>query len=87
MVRWPQLVRCIQWDTSESFFTGATPEERVLEFEKSLADKPDFKEWKDSLPAGEDTIPWLGDIHLYEFMIKTRSENGSLSRAVSVGFW
>jgi hypothetical protein len=88
MIKWPQLVRCIQWDTEKSFHNGSTAIMKATEFEALLLGCNDFKDWEKKInDSYSNGIPWLFDKNLFEFVKKTNRDFGSLKEAIEVGFW
>jgi len=87
-IRWPQLIRCIQWDTEKDFLSGHSPAQRAALFEQQLLGVENIAAWRQYLANQQlAAISWLADEQLFTFMHKTKGEEGSLEQAVSVGFW
>ena len=88
MLRWPQLVRWIQWESESQFDGDATPRAKASIFEEDIRGTDSFEEWMAVLQGKElDQLARLVDRPLYEFLRSPHEEQESLSRATSVGVW
>jgi hypothetical protein len=88
IIRWPQLVRCIQWDTEKNFLNGSTPIERANYFESEINKSAEFTLWQEFINKSyQDEMPWLEDRSLYDFIKNTGNANNKLGRAIEAGFW
>lgn len=85
MIRWPQLVRAIQWDT-EDFFTGQSPRERAEKFEALIGSYKDHAAWYTYITDIKEQN-WLKDQELFIFLKYCELENNTLSGAVDAGIW
>ena len=86
MLRWPQVIRWIQWE-SESVEL-ATPESKARALEEYAATVRTFEEWEGSLR--HDNLSYLLDLidrPLYDFLRSRQDESESLARATEVGVW
>ena len=88
MLRWPQLVRWIQWEPGPAAGHYSTPHDKATTFEDELMASVSFEEWMSSLRSqGLDRLASLADLPMYEFLRTTHSLDGSLARATEVGMW
>jgi len=86
MVRWPQLVRAIQWRTDE-FINGSTALERAESFEKLIFQHENYGEWIEFVESNTPQVKWLKDFDLYNFMRIIKKDKNSLGNAVKMGIW
>jgi hypothetical protein len=87
-IRWPQLVRCIQWDTENNYLHGATPLDRAKFFDSRISSHPLYDTWVKSIEEDyQDNIPWLKDPSLFEFIKNISTKSNKLQVAIQVGFW
>ncbi|MFF5383726.1 KAP family P-loop NTPase fold protein [Pedobacter suwonensis] len=90
MIRWPQLVRAIQWDTEKTMLSGETPLERAKDFETLIIDCVNLDLWKAKLKTrimDEKDITWQHDVQLVEFFNENIDKNCNTVKAVEVGLW
>ena len=86
MLRWPQLVRWIQWEGEAQLFAAATdPDRRAREFETSALKAKSHGDWL--AQNGLKELPWCADIQLFDFLRATKDRLGELDRAVNHGVW
>jgi hypothetical protein len=88
MIKWPQLVRAIQWDSEKNFLNGITSLERAENFESELRRHKTFDKWK-KFAKGKygDEVPWAADKGLYDFLYANNDEESKLRNAVDLSFW
>lgn len=88
MLRWPQLVRWIQWEGEAKISTGSSSEEKAKELEEKLLLTNNYADWTAQLAQLDSNhAEWLDDRQLYEFLKTAASENEKLSYAVKTGVW
>ena len=86
MLRWPQLVRWIQWEGEAHLFLQATdPERRATEFENGILVATSHSDWLGQ--HGLKDIPWCADAQLFDFLRATPDAEGRLTQAVDQGVW
>jgi hypothetical protein len=86
MLRWPQLVRWIQWEGEAHVFPTATdPEGRASEFEDGVLAATSHDVWLKLHDL--KTISWCADAQLFDFLRDTQVADGQLVRAVNQGVW
>lgn len=86
MLRWPQLVRWIQWEGEARLGPGTNPLEKATSVEDVIAASASFEEWIKQL-SDADHIEWLNDKQLYQFLRSSSAHNERLSKAVETGVW
>jgi len=87
MVRWPQLVRAIQWDTEKGLMVGEDPASRAADFQEQIVGASDFDDWLVRCQERMKSVPtWQADRDLYRFFT-TRADSDFLSGAVTNGLW
>lgn len=88
MLRWPQLVRWIQWEGEIGLFAADSPYEKAEKIE-NMADKAaDFSGWLKALNEnGIKNVDWLLDNNLWQFLKIRQDENERLTVALEVGVW
>ena len=88
MLRWPQLVRWIQWESESQLDGDATPTAKAAIFEEDLKRTDSFEEWTVHLTNEDlDQLARLVDRPLYEFLHSPSEDHERLSRATEVGVW
>lgn len=88
MIRWPQLVRAIQWNTESNLITGDTALKRAMTFQKVVFQYANYQEWEHAITALNDkTSLWLKDIDLYNFINVCEKSGNKLDSAVRMGIW
>ena len=86
MLRWPQLVRWIQWEGEAQLFAAATdPDRRAREFETTALMALSHGDWL--AQYGLKELPWCADAQLFDFLRATSDRLGELDRAVNHGVW
>jgi len=87
-IRWPRLVRCIQWNTEGNYLNGTTPQDRAKFFDEKISDHSTFDSWAKSIEEDyQNNIPWLKDPTLFDFIKNISTKDNKLQVAVQVGFW
>lgn len=86
MIRWPQLVRAIQWEADTEFITGISSLERAQKVQDEINKSDNFETWQARFKRNDEETHWMADSSLYSF-IKTDNENHFLSRPVELGMW
>lgn len=86
MLRWPQLVRVIQWNTDDNNLIDKSPLERAEKVEAILKSDSDIAERKIALRYS-NMPDWLKDNELITFIKNTYTENCSLEAAVKAGIF
>jgi hypothetical protein len=89
MLRWPQLVRWIQWE-GEIRLTGggANPLERAKQISDEILAAEAYDAWLMKLKEfGAEGVDWLADRQLYEFFHDEGNDRKSLTFPVKVGIW
>ncbi len=88
MIKWPQLVRAIQWDSERNFLNGITSMERANNFETELKKYDTFEKWDVfAMTKYGKEISWVADRGLYDFLTANNEDNSRLSNAVESSFW
>jgi len=88
MIKWPQLVRTIQWDAEKDFQNGSSPVERATNFESAILISLGYESWLASVSDKyKNGSAWLTDKGLYEFLKGNFTEDSSLKAAVGCRFW
>ena len=90
MIRWPQLVRAIQWNTEKTMLLGETPLERAKDFDVLITDCVDLDQWKLKLKTrilDDKYITWQHDTRLIEFFNENIDESCNTFKAVEIGLW
>ena len=88
MIKWPQLVRAIQWDTEKDFENGSSPMERAGKFELDVVNTSSYETWRKTMQSKyKDGDSWLTDRGLYDFLRANYNQDSSLSKAVEYRFW
>lgn len=88
MVRWPQMVRFIQWETENNIFNAFTPEERAKKLEEKMKGYKNYKNWLKFLEDSKmSDIAWLTDSELFTFVRTGRVPGESIENAVKAGIW
>lgn len=88
MLRWPQMVRWIQWEGELGLFVADSPYRKAEKIEKMADDSKDFEDWRETLAKnGITDIGWLTEQSVYEFLRKRLSDNERLTEALEVGVW
>ncbi|MFZ0064159.1 MAG: P-loop NTPase fold protein [Pyrinomonadaceae bacterium] len=88
MLRWPQVVRWIQWEGEAKFNAGSSALKKAEVFEEELLGTKDHATWLKYLSdLDPNYAEWMGDKQLYEFLKSTASSSEKLSLAVKTGVW
>lgn len=88
MLRWPQLVRWIQWEGEAKISAGASALNKAEAFEEQLVKTETHSAWVKYLTdLDKDYAEWMGDKQLYEFLKTTARPSEKLSLAVETGVW
>ena len=86
MLRWPQVVRWIQWEGEAKLGPGTNPLEKATSVEEAIAASASYEEWIGQL-TDATRLGWLQDKQLYQFLKSRKEEHERLSRAVETGVW
>jgi len=88
MLRWPQLVRWIQWESETKLTTETDAKDKAAALEEQLCGTRTFEAWLKHL---EEMDPaqgeWLRDKHLYDFLKTPVAIDRKLTIAVQNGVW
>lgn len=87
MIKWPQLVRAIQWDAEKDFQNEALPSQRAANFEKDIADCLSYESWLTMIERKYKGNAWLMDKGLYDFLKIKFVDRSSLKDAIDCRFW
>ena len=88
MLRWPQIVRWIQWPGKTQRKIGHTSLEKARHFDSMIKETDSFEEWIEQMDGYDlEHIDGIKDKRLYDFWSNQQQKNHSLSRAVEVGIW
>ena len=88
MIKWPQLVRAIQWDSEKNFLNGITSVDRANNFEIEMNGYADFDKWQEfAAKKYGSELPWVLDKGLYQFLQTSKEAESSLKNAVETSFW
>lgn len=86
MIRWPQLIRAIQWNSEAHFLDNMSIQEKAKEIHKLFLAAKDLDAWQTEVKDKGWSIPCLNDPELYAFM-KTLTGQASLEKAFEYGIW
>jgi hypothetical protein len=87
MIRWPQLVRAIQWETDSEFITGLSSLERAKKVQDEINKAPDYNTWQQKFKTKNGESPhWIVDSTLFHF-VRTKNETHFLQKPVELGMW
>ncbi|MEJ2266301.1 MAG: P-loop NTPase fold protein [Anaerolineales bacterium] len=89
MLRWPQLVRWIQWEGEMRLTGGGTnPLERAKRISDEILAAKEYDVWLVKLKDfGAEGVDWLVDRQLYEFFHDESDRRRPLTFPVEVGIW
>jgi hypothetical protein len=88
MLRWPQLVRWIQWESETKLTIETDAKEKAAALEKQLCGTGTYEAWLKYLEKMDPAQgEWLRDKHLYEFLKTPVATERKLSVAVKNGVW
>ncbi len=88
MIRWPQLVRAIQWNTESEFIRGDSALKRAKNFENLISRYSIYSEWEEFIVGTNNkSIAWSKDFDLFNFIKICKKTGNKLENAVSMGIW
>jgi hypothetical protein len=88
MLRWPQLVRWIQWESETKLTSETDAKGKASALEDQICDTKTYAAWLKHLEEMDPTQgDWLRDKHLYEFLKTPVAIDRKLSIAVQNGVW
>lgn len=88
MLRWPQLVRWIQWETGAQLGSGFNPQDKARSFEDNVGTSDTFDVWLNTFDKKErEKVGWLHDPQLYNFLKSEAQPEEALYKAIEVGVW
>lgn len=99
-LKWPQLVRWIQWENEQELVSLNTPEEKAKKLDDLIhnfikqqpqiaqIDKELLTAWKDYLKAQNiNSKQWLKDKQLFQVLISEHGKDGGLEKAINCRVW
>lgn len=97
-LRWPQMVRWIQWEYEEKIIQSKDPMEKaksiddlIYEIDKDIFDddiEKAFKLWESKLKARDNNLRWLHDKDLFRLLFEYRTDKrSSLCNALEFNVW
>ncbi|MBE9585704.1 hypothetical protein IM792_14705 [Mucilaginibacter sp. JRF] len=86
MIRWPQLVRAIQWDNEKDFLHGEDALARAEDLERLISEGADYEGWLKKCSERTQELTWQSDRQLFQF-ISDREDEELLVTAVESGLW
>jgi hypothetical protein len=88
MLRWPQLVRWIQWENETKLTSATDANGKASALEDQVCATRTYEAWVKHLEEVDPTQgDWLRDKHLYEFLKMPVAIDRKLSIAVQNGVW
>ncbi|HKO98828.1 MAG TPA: P-loop NTPase fold protein [Pyrinomonadaceae bacterium] len=88
MLRWPQMVRWIQWDGETQVFAASSPLEKAEKFQRLIAETANYNGWMLKLTTEKmDQIGWTKDQQLFDFVKSQQDDSNLLTDAVEMGIW
>jgi hypothetical protein len=88
MLRWPHIVRFIQWETEVDALRGFLPSMKAELLETSINNSGTYDSWKNKLEELKlDKIEDIKDKRLFEFLFDAVTSGTGLRRAIEVGIW
>ncbi|MCZ6535019.1 MAG: P-loop NTPase fold protein [Chloroflexi bacterium] len=88
MLRWPQLVRWIQWEDETQLVQQSKAAAKAAAFDQLINDYTSYEDWIAQLSEKDlDRLLGFADSQLFEFSRAHRSANYQLTRAITVGVW
>nr|MBX2818115.1 KAP family NTPase [Rhodothermaceae bacterium] len=88
MLRWPQLVRWIQWEGEAGLLSTDKPEDKAKNIEELAENSKAFSDWVNALDErGITEMHWIREEALYRYLRLKLDDNEKLYKAVKVGVW
>ncbi|MGD1044709.1 MAG: P-loop NTPase fold protein [Bacteroidota bacterium] len=89
MMRWPQIVRFIQWETDIGTFRGYSPVKKAMLLERAMMNSASYVKWSKKINSQRlGTIEDIHDEQFYDFLNESINISSiSLHRALEVGMW
>jgi len=88
MLRWPQVVRWIQWEGDAKLSAGTGPSNKAEALEAQLVKTTSHAAWLKYLAKLDpDHAEWMVDKQFYEFLKTPAQSDEKLSYAVKTGVW
>jgi hypothetical protein len=89
MMRWPQIVRFIQWETDISIFRGYSPVKKAKLLEGAMKNSTSYIKWSKNIKSKRlDKVEDIIDLQFYDFLSESINKSSiSLHRALEVGLW
>jgi hypothetical protein len=87
MLRWPQVVRWIQWEGEAKLSQGTGALSKATDLENELCKTQTHAAWLKYLDKNENPAEWLRDQQLYEFLKAPANADEKLFFAVQTGVW
>jgi hypothetical protein len=84
LIRWPQLIRCMQWDGDATFLESGSPQQKAKHFNGCINESATYKDWEELIEKNKWEVMWLKDKELFTFL-KTLKPEASLERAFESG--
>lgn len=87
MLRWPQLVRWIQWEGEAPSLNARDALSKAEAFEKLVDDAKAFEDWNEALKKTIDKLKLERAPQLYELLRERQDESERIVNALRVGVW
>lgn len=94
-LRWPQMVRWVQWEHEDILLYSSDPEEKARKIDELMEQdnaKTSYESWKsmlDKLDRVKDQrrLAWLYDRDLYNLLSRNVSTNSQMANAIRYNVW
>jgi hypothetical protein len=94
-LRWPQMVRWVQWEHEDILLYSSDPEEKAGKMDELLNNddaKISYENWKSMLDKlnqvkEQKRLAWLYDRDLYDLLSKNSTVNSQLTNAIRYNVW
>ena len=88
MLRWPVIVRWIQWGGEPVVMPHASPQEKAVVLDDLVQRVGTFSDWPDAVKkVGLEAMVDTADRPLFDLLKETAAPGASLRRALEVGLW
>lgn len=87
MLRWPQLVRWIQWEGEAPSLNATEALSKAEAFEKLVDDAKAFEDWNEALKKTIDKLKLERAPQLYELLRERQDDSERIMNALRVGVW
>jgi hypothetical protein len=88
MLRWPGVVRLVQWKASTEGIKGLSPTMKAKMLDGAAREARDYAQWKETLKSQnlQEAVP-AEDAALFNFLNESIKRDLSIERAVEAGIW